>query len=560
MVQILKSVLFLFLISALADAQILQPANGGTGGTATAGYVATAGSGLTLNVSAGIVFCLGTVQTYAGGTLSMTASITNYVYLNAASSCAPAVKTTTFAEPDVPLAVVMASGSAITGITDDRSMSTGLPLAAFGTGETSAGLLALSSASTGNFNTAFGWNALHSNTTSPFNTAVGIQALMSNTSGAGFNTAVGEGALAQNTSGTANAGVGALALDLNTTGSSNTAVGDSALKANVSGQGNTAVGTGALISNTTANNNSAFGQSTMNASVSGANNTAIGAASLGSIVSTGGNTSIGASALASNNSGINNTALGFTAGAYITGGVIGNITGTNSVFIGANTEPRADGETNEVVIGNGAIGAGSNTVAIGNSSNSIVVLNGSQIENSIGNLDLLAGNELTLHDGGGGISLDSSTLVEVNVGDTSGFSLCLNGDGCFNFDGDAGSNNYVYGLPNASGDLALTVAPGAPTYTPGTNISSCGCAAGYICSNQRGEITIVGGTATTGTICTVNFAGPLSPVPGFVQVTQNGGATNFGLGHGIPSASVFTVTAAVTVFGHTVTVDYSVVP
>ena len=52
----------------------------------------------------------------------MTASVTNYVYLNTASSCVPAVKTSAFAAADIPIAVVTASGSAITGITDDRTM------------------------------------------------------------------------------------------------------------------------------------------------------------------------------------------------------------------------------------------------------------------------------------------------------------------------------------------------------------------------------------------------------------------------------------------------------
>ena len=92
------------------------------------GYWPTPATGLTLHVASGTAFCLGSVVTYAGGTLTMTASTTNYVYLNTASSCVPAVKTTAFQEPDVPLAVVTASGSAITGVTDDRVMFTALPL------------------------------------------------------------------------------------------------------------------------------------------------------------------------------------------------------------------------------------------------------------------------------------------------------------------------------------------------------------------------------------------------------------------------------------------------
>ena len=85
------------------------------------GYWATPGSGLTLNVSAGTTNCAGTIDTYSGGTLTMTASTTNYIYLNTAASCVPAVKTTAFTSSDIPLAVVVTSGSAITGIVDDRT-------------------------------------------------------------------------------------------------------------------------------------------------------------------------------------------------------------------------------------------------------------------------------------------------------------------------------------------------------------------------------------------------------------------------------------------------------
>jgi hypothetical protein len=85
------------------------------------GYWPTAGAGLTLNLAKGTAFCGGAVASYAGGTLTMTNSTTNYVYLNTSSSCVPAVKTTTFTSSDIPIAVVVTSGGAITAITDDRT-------------------------------------------------------------------------------------------------------------------------------------------------------------------------------------------------------------------------------------------------------------------------------------------------------------------------------------------------------------------------------------------------------------------------------------------------------
>lgn len=86
------------------------------------GYTPTAGSGLTLNVAGGTAFCSGSVVTYAGTTLTMTPSVTNYIYLNTAASCAPAVKTTAFTSSDIPIATVVAGSSAISSIADDRTM------------------------------------------------------------------------------------------------------------------------------------------------------------------------------------------------------------------------------------------------------------------------------------------------------------------------------------------------------------------------------------------------------------------------------------------------------
>lgn len=87
------------------------------------GYWPTAGSGLTLNIAAGTAYCSDppVLVTYAGGTLTMTASQTNYVYLDPAASCAPAKNTTGFVVGQVPLAKVVTNGSAITSITDARN-------------------------------------------------------------------------------------------------------------------------------------------------------------------------------------------------------------------------------------------------------------------------------------------------------------------------------------------------------------------------------------------------------------------------------------------------------
>ena len=91
------------------------------------GYAPSAGSGLTLNVAPGTAHCNGAVVTYAGGTLAMSPSTVNYVYLNAGAGCAPDVNTSGFELCSVPIAQVATGASDITSITDDRTwFGTGL--------------------------------------------------------------------------------------------------------------------------------------------------------------------------------------------------------------------------------------------------------------------------------------------------------------------------------------------------------------------------------------------------------------------------------------------------
>jgi hypothetical protein len=86
------------------------------------GYWPTAGSGLVLNLAAGTAVCNNTVYTYAGGTLTLTASATNYVYLDASASCAPGFNTTGWTATTRPIATVVTRDSVITSITDVRTM------------------------------------------------------------------------------------------------------------------------------------------------------------------------------------------------------------------------------------------------------------------------------------------------------------------------------------------------------------------------------------------------------------------------------------------------------
>ena len=86
------------------------------------GYWPTAGSNLTLNLAPGTAVCSNVVRTYAGGTLTLAASATNYVYLNPANNCAPGSNTTAFATGNIPIATVATTTTAISSITDVRTL------------------------------------------------------------------------------------------------------------------------------------------------------------------------------------------------------------------------------------------------------------------------------------------------------------------------------------------------------------------------------------------------------------------------------------------------------
>ena len=89
------------------------------------------------------------------------------------------------------------------------------------------------------------------------------------------------------------------------------------------------------------------------------------------------NTNIGYEGQYNLTTGSYNTSSGFQAGEYIANGSTANQTSSNSLYDGYETYAKADGDTNENVIGNKAIGAGSNTTVLGNASITDTWLGGS---------------------------------------------------------------------------------------------------------------------------------------------------------------------------------------
>jgi hypothetical protein len=173
--------------------------------------------------------------------------------------------------------------------------------------------------------------------------------------GGGLNSTTGGGA---SSLGSLNTSLGVLALQNNTTGYRNTSVGYSSLRDNTTGHNNTSVGEFSMWKNTTGYINSAFGASSLNSNTTGYANSAFGTNALGYITT-----------------GRDNVAVGFWAGFLINSGG-NNTTSSNSTYLGQDTRASADGNTNEVVIGSGARGQGSNSVVIGNGSITKTILRG----------------------------------------------------------------------------------------------------------------------------------------------------------------------------------------
>jgi hypothetical protein len=197
--------------------------------------------------------------------------------------------------------------------------------------------------------------------TSRFTTSGAL--LINTTTDAGFRLDVNGTARVQGelTVNTIQIGLGAGAV------SSNTRVGNTALNANTTGTQNSAFGQNALLKTTTGSANTAIGQGSLTENITSANNTAIGFASARN--TTGSNNSVfGSAAFINNTSGSDNVTFGFNSGRYIADGATNLTIANNSVFLGAQTRANADNQTNQIVIGHTAIGLGSNTTVIGNSS------------------------------------------------------------------------------------------------------------------------------------------------------------------------------------------------
>lgn len=157
---------------------------------------------------------------------------------------------------------------------------------------------------------------------------------------------------------------------------SNLVFGEFCLGPNTTGQNNLAFSTYALASNTTGGNNIAIGNSSLFATQGTSFQVGLGAISLAGIIS--GNSNIG---------------VGYKAGRYLANGTTSLTNSNTSIFIGQDSRALADGQSNQIVIGDTAIGEGTNSVVLGNDLITKTILKGSVL---IGTATTIPSSKLTV--------------------------------------------------------------------------------------------------------------------------------------------------------------------
>ena len=242
-----------------------------------------------------------------------------------------------------------------------------------GSNNTALGFMALTSLAGGDDNTAVGTNAIRQggDANGSRNTAVGSHAL-GNGGVSNDNVAIGSYAMPASVTGSSNVALGSYALNSSTSANYNVGVGFESLKTTTTGGNNTAIGHGSMKSNTSGDVNTAVGENSLVSNTQGRYNTAIGVQAQEQNTIGGQNTAIGVAAIDQNQLGNNNAVLGAFAGRHFGSNYAFMTDRTtqidNSVLIGYDARPLVNNSTNEIVIGYNAVGKGSNTIQLGNTS------------------------------------------------------------------------------------------------------------------------------------------------------------------------------------------------
>jgi hypothetical protein len=215
-------------------------------------------------------------------------------------------------------------------------------------------------------NIFIGFNSGRTNTTGTNNSFFGRDCGVNNTTASG-NSFFGRGAGNLNTTASGNSFFGAFSGVSNITGGSNSFFGNASGFANTTGGFNSFFGVSSGAGNTTGTSNSFFGGNSGLANTTGSQNSFFGVGSGSSNTTGASNSFVGDTSGQFNTTGSNNVFNGRQSGRLISGGA--NLTiANNSVFVGFDTRAAADNQTNQIVIGHAAIGLGSNTTVLGNTS------------------------------------------------------------------------------------------------------------------------------------------------------------------------------------------------
>jgi hypothetical protein len=222
---------------------------------------------------------------------------------------------------------------------------------------------------------------------------------------------------------------------------------------------NTRVGGSALNANTTGTENSAFGVDSLRFNTEGINNSGFGVDSLRSNTIGNNNVAIGVRSLPNNINGSGNVSLGFSAARFIADGVTALTIANNSVFLGGGSRANADNQTNQIVIGASAIGLGSNTTVIGNTSTTFGRWYGNLLLGTSAN----TGQQLQVV--GASLLNGLSTIQGTTASDTAplGAELLTTGTGDASWTGTAFATGYTH-VAGSTTTLTSTLAGVVNTY------------------------------------------------------------------------------------------------
>ncbi|HET9087136.1 MAG TPA: hypothetical protein VFN53_06425 [Acidobacteriaceae bacterium] len=201
--------------------------------------------------------------------------------------------------------------------------------------------------------------------------------------------------------------------------------------------------------------NTGVGLAVLGSVTSGTYNTALGRGSLYSATTANGNVGVGYHSLYWNSTGADNTAIGFQAGFSVSGGAENTI-GADNTLIGASVSPLDNGDTNETVVGYNAVGNGSNTVTLGDSSVTGTFLHGTVNATSVATTNMtVSGNSvLGVSEGdvsvSGAVTLNATTTVKhlLLTGNVTGVTIPAGQPGfCFTLyiiENSTGGYTWVY--------------------------------------------------------------------------------------------------------------------